>query len=128
MGQLHRASIHVIAHASLGPVADDKHVADVGLCAAACLRTDRPDGLFPTVVVEADGLALGLVYSTAQSICAAVRSGRGVYWSRSRGGLWRKGDSSGAWQVVMTPFTSSHGCRMIVSIIHNMFNSHHFSG
>ena len=30
---------------------------------------------------------------------ASVTSGRGVYWSRSRGGLWRKGDTSGAWQV-----------------------------
>ena len=26
--------------------------------------------------------------------------GRGVYWSRSRGGLWRKGDTSGAWQAL----------------------------
>eukprot|EP00966_Prymnesium_polylepis_P199830 4631109-Prymnesium_polylepis.2 len=40
-----------------------------------------------------------LVYSSAESIAAAMRCGRGVYWSRSRNGLWRKGDSSGAWQV-----------------------------
>jgi len=38
----------------------------------------------------------GLVYSTAESVCAALRCGRGVYWSRSRRSLWRKGDSSGA--------------------------------
>lgn len=24
-----------------------------------------------------------------------------MYWSRSRGGLWRKGDTSGAWQVLL---------------------------
>ena len=56
--------------------------------------------LYPTLVMEADGAALGLVYSSAASIAAAVRCGRGVYWSRSRGSLWRKGDTSGAWQTL----------------------------
>ncbi|CAM9400949.1 unnamed protein product [Pylaiella littoralis] len=64
----------------------------------ACLRTDRPDGLLATVVCDTMGIALGLVYSNSASIRASVESGRGVYWSRSRGGLWRKGDTSGAWQ------------------------------
>ncbi len=43
------------------------------------------------------GVALGLVYSNANSIASAMSCGRGVYWSRSRNSLWRKGDSSGAW-------------------------------
>ncbi len=64
----------------------------------ACARTDRPDGLYSTVVTDENGVALGLVYSSADSIAAAITSGRGVYYSRSRGGLWRKGDTSGAWQ------------------------------
>ncbi|CAM9318139.1 unnamed protein product [Scytosiphon promiscuus] len=64
----------------------------------ACLRTDRSDGLFTTVVCDTMGVALGLVYSNSASIRASMESGRGVYWSRSRGGLWRKGDTSGAWQ------------------------------
>jgi hypothetical protein len=51
------------------------------------------------VVADVRGLALGLVYSARASVRAAALSGRGVYWSRSRGGLWRKGDLSGAWQV-----------------------------
>ncbi|CAM9850023.1 unnamed protein product [Ectocarpus sp. 4 AP-2014] len=63
-----------------------------------CLRTDRPDGLMTTVVCDTMGIALGLVYSNSTSIRASIESGRGVYWSRSRGGLWRKGDTSGAWQ------------------------------
>jgi len=73
---------------------------EVGACLAACCRTDREDGLFATVVEELGGGSLGLVYSSAESIRAAVRDGRGIYWSRSRGGLWRKGDSSGAWQTL----------------------------
>jgi hypothetical protein len=63
---------------------------ELGACLAACVRTDRSDGLFPTLVQEADGAALGLVYSSAASISAALRCGRGVYWSRSRGSMWRK--------------------------------------
>ena len=41
----------------------------------------------PLVLQEADGAALGLVYSSSASISAALRCGRGVYWSRSRHSL-----------------------------------------
>jgi len=61
---------------------------------AACLKSDRPDGLWPTVVCDEGGRALGLVWSDLESLEEAFRSGRGVYHSRSRG-LWRKGETSG---------------------------------
>lgn len=67
---------------------------------AAPLRSDRPDGLWPTVVCDEAGRALGLVYSSAESLRAAVDEGRGVYWSRRRG-LWRKGESSGDVQELL---------------------------
>ena len=35
---------------------------------AAPLRSDRPDGLWPTVVTDEQGVALGLVYSNAESL------------------------------------------------------------
>ncbi|CAK4961277.1 unnamed protein product [Aphanomyces euteiches] len=66
-----------------------------GLAFTQCLRSDRPDGLFTTVVTDTSGVALGLVYSSQESIIASVAEGRGIFYSRSRGGLWRKGDSSG---------------------------------
>ncbi len=66
----------------------------------APLVTDRPDGLFPTVVVDERGVALGLVYSSPDSIRAAVRRRMGVYQSRSRG-LWVKGETSGATQELL---------------------------
>ena len=59
------------------------------------LRSDRADGLFPTIVTDESGLSLGLVYSNIESIEKAVLLGRGVYYSRSRGGLWIKGEESG---------------------------------
>lgn len=67
---------------------------------AAPLSSDRPDGLWPTVVVDECGVALGLAYSDLESLREAVRSGRGVYHSRRRG-LWVKGESSGAVQDLL---------------------------
>lgn len=61
---------------------------------AATLSSDRPDGLWPTVVCDEGGKALGLVWSNLESLTAAIESGRGAYRSRSRG-LWLKGESSG---------------------------------
>ena len=49
-------------------------------------------------MTDENGIALGLVYSSAESIKEAVVTRRGVYYSRSRQGLWRKGDTSGAVQ------------------------------
>ena len=41
-----------------------------------------------------------MVYSSITSIIAAFECGRGVYYSRSRNGLWRKGDTSGHYQTL----------------------------
>ena len=76
----------------------DPTAEQLGASYAACLKTDRPDGLYCTVVCTRSGEALGLVYSSAESIVAALECGRGVYYSRSRNGLWRKGDTSGHFQ------------------------------
>jgi phosphoribosyl-ATP pyrophosphohydrolase len=67
---------------------------------AAPLASDRPDGLWPTVVVDERGTALGLVYSDLESLRAALERGQGVYHSRSRG-LWIKGATSGAVQELL---------------------------
>jgi phosphoribosyl-ATP pyrophosphohydrolase len=67
---------------------------------AAPLKSDRPDGLWATVVADEHGRALGLCWSNAESLREALRTGRGVYHSRSRG-LWVKGESSGATQDLL---------------------------
>ena len=78
----------------------DPNATQLGLCYAACMKTDRPDGLYTTVVCTRSNEALGLVYSSKESIIAALECGRGVYYSRSRNGLWRKGDTSGHYQTL----------------------------
>lgn len=60
----------------------------------APVKSDRPDGLWPTIVVDEGGRALGLAFSDAESVREAVRMKRGVYKSRTRG-LWVKGETSG---------------------------------
>ena len=72
----------------------------LGDAIAAPLTSDRPDGLWPTVVEESSGRVLGLAWSDAESLREAVDRGRGVYRSRSRG-LWRKGQTSGATQDLL---------------------------
>jgi len=73
---------------------------DLAEALAAPLRSDRPDGLWPTVICDASGVALGLAYSSLESLRAALQSRRGVYQSRARG-LWSKGDSSGNTQELL---------------------------
>lgn len=85
---------------SLSASADQRiHIADAFL---ASITSDRPDGLFPTIVssyTQGD-TTLGLVYSSLESIKESIVTGKGVYQSRKHG-LWRKGETSGAVQEVV---------------------------
>ncbi|POM66926.1 Phosphoribosyl-ATP diphosphatase [Phytophthora palmivora] len=107
--EFHHKNIHVVTSGycagegeQVEAVTEDgEAVVDAAQAFVKCLRTDRPDGLFTTVVADEAGVALGLVYSSSESIIAAVSSGRGVYYSRSRGGLWKKGESSGNAQKLL---------------------------
>lgn len=56
--------------------------------------SDRPDNLLATIVTDERGVALGLVYSSPESVAESLRTGTGVYQSRKRG-LWYKGATSG---------------------------------
>ncbi len=59
------------------------------------------DGLVPVIAQDADsGIVLMLAWANRESLEATRAGGRAVYWSRSRGRLWRKGESSGHEQVV----------------------------
>ncbi len=63
-------------------------------------ETDRltfgPDGLLPAVVQDADtGDVLVLAYMNAEALRRTLETGRVTFWSRSRGQLWQKGETSG---------------------------------
>lgn len=68
------------------------------------LVTDRPDGLFTTLVTSPapEYTSLGVVYSSKDSIAAAIEEKVGVYQSRKRTHeLWYKGKTSGATQKLV---------------------------
>ncbi|KFY33892.1 hypothetical protein V494_07238 [Pseudogymnoascus sp. VKM F-4513 (FW-928)] len=62
--------------------------------------SDRADKLMPTVVTDERGVALGLVYSSQESLSESLKTSTGVYQSRKRG-LWYKGASSGDTQELV---------------------------
>ncbi|HSV56939.1 MAG TPA: phosphoribosyl-ATP diphosphatase, partial [Magnetospirillaceae bacterium] len=66
----------------------------------APLVSDRMDGLWPVLVCDTEGVALGLVWGDAESVAESLARGRGVYRSRSRG-LWEKGSTSGNTQELV---------------------------
>ena len=58
-------------------------------------------GLVPVIAQGDDGAVLMLAWASRAAIEESVRSGRAVYWSRSRKELWRKGDTSGHVQALL---------------------------
>jgi phosphoribosyl-AMP cyclohydrolase len=52
-------------------------------------------GLVPAIAQDRDGHVLMLAWMSAESLRETLATGRVTYWSRSRGMLWRKGDTSG---------------------------------
>jgi phosphoribosyl-AMP cyclohydrolase len=64
------------------------------------IRWDR-DGLVPVIAQEAgSGDVLMFAWMNRQALAATVERGQAVYWSRSRGRLWHKGEESGHVQQV----------------------------
>ena len=54
------------------------------------------DGLVPAIAQEqGTGKVLMMAWMNRESLQLTVDEGRAIYWSRSRGKLWRKGEESG---------------------------------
>ncbi|HXF66266.1 MAG TPA: phosphoribosyl-AMP cyclohydrolase [Burkholderiales bacterium] len=59
------------------------------------------DGLVPAVAQEAgSGRVLTVAWMNREALVKTVETGEAHYWSRSRGRLWRKGETSGHVQKV----------------------------
>ena len=68
--------------------------------ALAAIEFDA-DGLVPVIAQQYDtGEVLMLAWMNREAIRVTLTEGRACYWSRSRGRLWRKGDTSGQVQVL----------------------------
>ncbi|PID44597.1 MAG: phosphoribosyl-AMP cyclohydrolase [Proteobacteria bacterium] len=63
--------------------------------------TFNNDGLIPAIAQQYDtGEVLMMAWMNSESIRETLRNNRVCYWSRSRGKLWRKGESSGQVQML----------------------------
>jgi phosphoribosyl-AMP cyclohydrolase len=59
------------------------------------------DGLIPAIAQDAEsGDVLMLAWMSRESLARTLQEGEAVYWSRSRGRLWKKGEQSGHVQRV----------------------------
>ena len=59
------------------------------------------DGLLPVITQEqGTGDVLMFAWMNREALVATAARGEAVYWSRSRGKLWHKGEESGHFQTV----------------------------
>ena len=93
-------AIPVLPSTGLTTDKDDTSRLLVSKVIASFWTSDRADGLIPTVVTSESGVALGLAYTSEESILEAIKTQGGVYQSRKRG-LWVKGLTSGDTQELV---------------------------
>lgn len=75
------------------------------------------DGLVCAVVQEhGSGDVLMVAWMNDDALHQTLTTGRAVYWSRSRGELWRKGDTSGNVQHVHRVELDCDGDAVLVTV------------
>ena len=85
--------------------------------AAAWPDFSKGDGLLPAIAQDAEtGEVLMLAYMSPESFAATLQQGRAVYYSRSRGALWRKGDDSGRRQWVKAIYVDCDGDAILLKV------------
>ena len=75
------------------------------------------DGLVPVVAQDyATGTVLMLAWMNRDALAATAAEGRAVYWSRSRGELWRKGETSGHTQILKELYVDCDGDTVLLKV------------
>lgn len=75
------------------------------------------DGLVPTIAQDrATGQVLMMAWQNRESLELTRKTGTAVYFSRSRGKLWHKGETSGHTQIVHDIYTDCDGDTVILSV------------
>ena len=71
---------------------------------AANLRYDDK-GLVPAIIQDwQNGQVLMMAYMNRESLLETIKTGKTVFWSRSRQCIWRKGETSGNFQKIKELF------------------------
>jgi phosphoribosyl-AMP cyclohydrolase len=76
-----------------------------------------PDGLITAVAQDAaTGRVLMVAHMNREAWQETLATGRAVYFSRSRGRLWRKGEQSGHVQLVRELFVDCDGDAVLLKV------------
>ena len=74
-------------------------------------------GLVPAIAQQhGTGEVLMMAYMDRDAVAETMRTGRVCYWSRSRKGPWRKGDTSGHIQTLMDLRVDCDGDTLLVEV------------
>ena len=74
-------------------------------------------GMIPAIAQDAvSGRVLMFAWMNRESLEMRIQSGNAVYWSRSRGRLWRKGEESGDFQRIKSVRADCDGDVLLLSI------------
>jgi phosphoribosyl-AMP cyclohydrolase len=77
----------------------------------------RNGGLLPAIAQDADTREVLMVaWMNAEAYAETVRTGRAVYFSRSRGKLWRKGEESGHAQTVRAIYVDCDADTILLAV------------
>ena len=93
--------------------ADSRHaLADV----LAATRFNA-DGLIPAIAQQHDsGEVLMMAWMNREALEETLNTGQVCYWSRSRGKLWRKGESSGQQQHLVSAALDCDGDTLLLQV------------
>ena len=74
-------------------------------------------GLVAAIVQDvATKAVLMMAWMNAETLQMSLEQGRTVFWSRSRGEVWRKGDTSGDRQFIREAFYDCDGDTLLFSV------------
>lgn len=75
------------------------------------------NGLIPAIAQDATSeQVLMLAWMNADALKQTLETGRVCYWSRSRGELWRKGDTSGHEQYLKEMHLDCDGDTLLIKV------------
>lgn len=82
-----------------------------------CLKFDK-DGLIPAVVTDYyTKKVLTVAYMNRESIDISIKEGKTCFYSRSRKTLWRKGETSGNFQHIVSIIADCDRDALVVEVI-----------